>query len=192
MSMFPDSQSRRVQLDYATDDKAVFNFFNAVYAWMAAGVAVTAVVGLICSQNMSIMRAVYSHRGVPVLMILGCFALSFAIRTVALNVSAGAGVALFLLYSAIIGVVFSGIFVIYPVSTLAAAFFLTAGLFAALSIAGFIIKRDLTAMGRILIMCFWALFAGSIVNMFMANSMVDWIITYAILILPPGWQWWDH
>ena len=38
MSQFP--YAKKVELDYATDEKVVFNFFNTVYAWMAVGIAV--------------------------------------------------------------------------------------------------------------------------------------------------------
>jgi hypothetical protein len=34
MSMFPNSQTRPIELEYGADNRAVFNFFNAVYAWM--------------------------------------------------------------------------------------------------------------------------------------------------------------
>jgi FtsH-binding integral membrane protein len=181
MSMYPNSQARKIELEYGTDDRAVFNFFNAVYAWMAVGLAVTAVVGLLCSQNRTILSTIYANRFIPLVILGGAFALSMGIRAVAMNVSAGAGIGLFLLYSAVMGALFSGIFVVYPTTTLVAAFFLTAGLFGVLSVVGFIVKKDLTGMGGILIMCAWALFAGSIVNMFIASTMIDWILTYAIL-----------
>jgi len=179
--MFPESQARRIELEYGTDDRAVFNFFNAVYAWMAVGLAVTAVVGLLIARSQTALQVIYGTKGMPLIIMAGAFALSYAIQVAAMRISAAAGIALFLLYSAMMGALFSGIYIIYPVSTLVSSFFLTAGLFAVLSIAGFVIKRDLGTMGRVLIMCAWALVAGSIVNYFVANTAVDWFLTYGFL-----------
>lgn len=181
MSMFPESQTRRIELEYGTDDKAIFNFFNAVYAWMAVGLAVTAVVGLLISQSQTALQVIYGTKGMPLIIMAGAFGLSYAIQAAAMRISAAAGIGLFLLYSAVMGALFSGIYIVYPVKTLVSSFFLTAGLFGVLSVVGFIVKRDLSGMGRILIMCAWALIAGSIVNYFVANTAVDWFLTYAFL-----------
>ena len=58
---------------------------------------------------------------------------------------------------------------------------MTGGVFGGMSVYGYVTKRDLSRMGSILIMCFWGLFLASIVNMFLANSALDWVITYGVL-----------
>jgi FtsH-binding integral membrane protein len=180
MSMFPDSQSRRVELEYGTDEKVVFNFFNTVYAWMACGLAVTATVAFYVSQNTAIMKALYS-RGIVLAVFLGTAGLAYGIRAAAQHISATVATALFLLYSAVIGAFISFIFIIYPMSTIAAAFVMTGGVFAGMSVYGFMTKRSLTSMGSFLIMCVWGLFLATIVNIFWANNLMSWVITYAVL-----------
>ncbi len=181
MSMYPNP-SRPVELEYGTDDKAVFNFFNTVYAWMSVGLAVTATVAFFVSQNTAVMTALYS-RGVILAFFLGTAGLAYAIRSAARNISATAGTALFLLYSAVMGAFLSFIFIIYPMNTIAAAFIMTGGVFAGMSIYGFVTKRDLTAMGSMLVMCVWGLFLATIVNIFWANNTMSWIITYVVLVV---------
>jgi FtsH-binding integral membrane protein len=106
-----------------------------------------------------------------------------AVQVAAARISWGAAVALFLLYAALIGAMISYIFIIYPMSTLAGAFFMTAGTFGAMSVYGFITKRDLTTMGSILITVFVGVFFASIVNIFLANNALSWLLTYAILAI---------
>jgi FtsH-binding integral membrane protein len=185
MTMYPD-QSRRVELDYSTEDRATFNFFNAVYAWMAVGLAVTGVVGFLVAHSSTALHFVYANRGVYLLLALGAMVVAWTVQSAAMRISAAAGLALFLLYAGIIGMLLSGVFLVYPAVTLGAAFVVTGGAFAATSIYGFVTKRDLTSIGSICIMLFFGLFLASIVNMFLANSALDWIITYGVLVVVIG------
>ena len=177
MSMFPQSESRRYELEYGTDDRAVFHFFNTVYAWMCAGLAVTATVAWLVSQNYALLQVIHT-RGVAVAFLLGSLVVVWSIRSAALRVSAGVGLLLFLLYSALIGLIVSGIFVIYSLQSIAGVFVVTAGVFGGMSIYGFVTKRDLTKLGSFLIMTVWGLFLATLVNIFWANSTLYWIITY--------------
>ena len=58
---------------------------------------------------------------------------------------------------------------------------MTAGVFGGMSVYGFVTKRDLTALGSILIMCVWGLILASLVSFFFASTALEWIIDYAIL-----------
>jgi FtsH-binding integral membrane protein len=177
--MFPNADTRRVELEYSTEDRVLFNFFNTVYAWMAVGLALTGVVAWFVSQNVAILRAVNSPLGL--LIGLGAFVVAMSAQGVAMRVGAAAGTALYLLYAALIGVLISYIFARYPMVTLGSAFLLTAGTFGGMSVYGFVTKRDLTGMGSILVMCVWGLILASVVNIFIASTAFSWMITYAVL-----------
>ena len=179
--MYPNSNVRPIELDYGTDERVVFNFFNAVYGWMAAGLGVTAAVGYFISQSPALMQALFFNRVVIVALALGAWVVAMAAQNVALRVGAAAGIALYLVYATIIGALISGIFLIYPNSTLIGAFVMTAGTFAIMSVYGFIAKTDLTKLGSILIMCVVGLFIASIVNIFLYSEAISWLITYAVL-----------
>ena len=81
------------------------------------------------------------------------------------------------------GALVAGIFLIYPARTLIAAFVLTGGTFGSMSVYGFVTKRDLSGMGSIFIMALWGFIIASLVNFWLANNALSWIITYGILIL---------
>lgn len=182
MTMYPDqSSSRRLDLDYASDDRSVFNFFNAVYAWMAVGLALTAAVAWFVAKTPSLMNVVYANQFVPIAMLLGAFALSWYVQSQIMKLSTGVATALFLVYCSLIGVIISYIFVVYRLDTIGAAFVLTAGTFAVMSIYGFVTKRDLTSIGSFFVMAAFGLFIASLVNVFIASNAFSWIITYAVL-----------
>lgn len=184
MSMYPNSQSRPIELEYGTDNKAVFNFFNAVYAWMAVALAVTAAVGYVVAQS-GIMFGFVKGGGALVLvaMLLGAWGIAWAAQKAAMEIGANVGTVLFMLYAAVIGAMISGIFVIYPMSTLLAAFGMTAGTFGATSLYGYITKRDLSTIGSYLVMAAFGLFFASIANIFIASDALSWVITYAVLFV---------
>jgi uncharacterized protein len=179
MSMFPDSDTRRVGLEYSTEDRALFTFFNTVYAWMAVGLALTGVVAYGTAHYEPLRMVASGPLGLVIG--LGAFVVALAAQSVAMRIGAAAGTALYLLYAALLGVLISYIFTRYPMVTLGSAFLLTAGTFGGMSVYGFVTKRDLTGMGSILIMCVWGLIIASVVNFFFASNAISWLITYAVL-----------
>ncbi|HEY7089476.1 MAG TPA: Bax inhibitor-1/YccA family protein [Tepidisphaeraceae bacterium] len=183
MTMYPDSSSnaRRLELEYGTDDKVVFNFFNAVYAWMAVGLGVTAAVAFGVSQSPALLKFLYANKFLYVAMLLGAWGIAMAVQSVAARISATAATAMFVLYAAVIGAIISFIFVVYPISTIVGAFVMTGGTFGVMSVYGFVTKRDLSGFGSFLIMGAIGLFLASIVNVFLASNAFSWLITYAVL-----------
>ncbi len=184
MSQFPQTRIKPIELAYGTESRAVFNFFNAVYAWMAVALAVTGLVAWYVSRSQAMLSFLYgSGRFTLVALLLGAWGLAIGAQHAALRINAAVGTVLFMLYAACIGAMVSGIFLIYPLETIGASFLVTGGTFAALSIYGYVTKRDLSAMHGILVMLAFGLIFASIVNLFVASSAFDWFLTYGILIV---------
>lgn len=179
MSMFPNA--RRANLDYATDDRTIYNFFNAVYAWMAVGLALTAVVAYGVAHTPALLNLIYAGKFMVIALALGAFAVAWYVQSQIGRISTGLATGLFLLYATLIGAMISWIFIVYRMQTLGAAFLMTAGTFGAMSLYGFVTKRDLTRTGSILVMIAIGLFFASLVNVFFASSALSWFITYAVL-----------
>jgi FtsH-binding integral membrane protein len=181
MSMYPEQSGLRKpwELEYAQDDKVLSKFFNVVYAWMAVGLALTAAVGWFVAPHLP--RLMGRNPALLIVCGLAAFAISMGVQFKFQKLNANLATALFLLYAALIGVCIAYIFLIYPPTVLVSAFVITAGTFAGVSAYGFVTRRDLTRIGGILIMCAWGLFLASIVNIFVASTILDWFITYAVL-----------
>ncbi len=182
MSMYPQSHTRSIELEYGTDNRVVFNFFNAVYGWMAAGLAVTAAVAFVCSQSLAVQQFMASlGYGGVIAMVLGAWAIAWAAQKAALQMNVMLGTLLFMCYAAVIGLLISWIFLVYPLGTLFTAFLITGGTFAAMSVYGFVTKRNLSTIGSYLVMAAFGLIFASIANVFFANGPLSWVITYGIL-----------
>jgi uncharacterized protein len=182
MSRFPNPQnvSRPYEVDYSSigDRSAVASFFNNVYAWMSAGLALTAVVAWYVSTNLALVEWLFGS-GIWIALIIAQLVLVFTISAAVNRLSPSAATALFLLYAALMGLTLSVIFLAYTLPSIAGTFLATAGTFGATSIYGYVTKRDLTRLGSLLFMALIGLIIASVVNIFLANSTLYWIITYA-------------
>lgn len=95
------------------------------------------------------------------------------------RMSLGGAQSAFWVFSGLIGVSMSIIFLIYASTSIAQVFFITAAAFGGLSLYGYTTKKDLSAMGSFLIMGVWGLIIASIVNIFLHSSMMAWIVSVA-------------
>ena len=93
---------------------------------------------------------------------------------------------MFLLYSALTGVTFSILFVVYTKSSIASTFLITAGTFSAVSFYGLTTKRDLTGWGNILFMGLIGIIIASVVNFFMHSSVMSMVISYVGVLIFVG------
>lgn len=157
-----------------------------VYVWMALALTVTGLTSLYVATNESIMYSLFQHNGIVwglfIAELVIVFALSGAIHKMSFMT---AGI-LFVLYSVINGVAFSFIFLAYTMESITSTFLVTAGTFAAMSMVGYFIKKDLSALGKILIMSLIGLIIASIVNIFLQNSTLMWVVSYAGVLIFVG------
>ena len=154
-----------------------------VYLWMAMGLMVTAVVAVIVSSSPFLLGLIFSSPIVLVGLIILELILVLAVSRVAMSVSSGVGLALFFVYAAVNGLTLSVIFLVYDLGSIGLAFITTAVTFGVMSVIGFTTKQDLSRWGGILLMALIGLIIASIVNIFLASSALDWVITYAGILI---------
>ncbi len=99
--------------------------------------------------------------------------LSFRIQ----SMSASSARTMFLIYSAIMGISLSSIFLVYTGGSIARVFFITAASFGALSIFGYTTKKDLSGWGSFLFMGLIGIIIAMIVNMFLGSSALQFAIS---------------
>lgn len=184
MSMYPDQRT----FDYGYADtgertKLLVSFFHQVYLWMSIGLMWTACVSWACA-HVPALRGLMSP-GVMLVAALGAFALSIVTNRIALRSPLGVGLALFIAYATLIGFMLGPIWTVYPINTISLAFVLTGGIFAIMSLVGFVLKMDVTKIQSVLVMIVIGLFIGSIVNFWIASNTYSWLVTYAVVIIFP-------
>lgn len=80
-------------------------------------------------------------------------------------------------FAAVMGLSLSSIFLVYTGTSIAKVFFITAAMFGSMSLYGYTTKRDLTGMGSFLMMGLIGLIIAMVVNIFMASSALDFVIS---------------
>jgi FtsH-binding integral membrane protein len=161
-------------------------FIRRVYAWMFAGLALTSVVALYTAGNPALLKAIFGNRLVLYALLFGELGLVIAISGAINRLSAGAATGLFLLYSALNGVTLASIFMVYTGGSIAATFFVSAATFGAMSVYGYVTKKDLTSWGSFLFMGLIGVIIASLVNMFLHSPMVAWVASVCGVIVFVG------
>ena len=93
---------------------------------------------------------------------------------------------LFVAYSVLNGLTFSVIFLVYTMSSISSVFFITAGTFAAMSFIGYTTRKDLTGLGKILIMALIGIIIATVVNIFIKSSGLMMIVSYIGVLIFVG------
>ena len=107
------------------------------------------------------------------------------------KMSSGMATGLFVLFAIVNGLTLSLIFVAYSLPAIFKTFVITAGVFGAMSVYGYFTTRDLTKIGSYLYMALFGMIILIVVNIFWANSTLDWIISFAGVALFIGITAWD-
>lgn len=158
-----------------------------VYVWMTLALIITGVTAFGVANSPGIISAIYSNSAIMWGLLIAEFALVFGISAAINRLSLATATMLFVLYSAINGVVLSSIFLVYTASSIASVFFITAGTFAVMAFIGYTTKTDLTSMGKILMMAIIGLIIASLVNVFLVKSTgFDLILSYAGVLIFVG------
>jgi FtsH-binding integral membrane protein len=148
-----------------------------VYAWMGAGLAITAFMALITLSSPEVLKAIMGNRLLFYGLMIGELALVFTLSGAINRLSATTATLLFVAYSALNGVTLSIVALVYTANSIASTFVITAGMFGAMSIFGYLTKRDLTSWGSFLFMGLIGVVIASIVNIFVGSSAVSWVIS---------------
>ena len=175
---------RETQLAQAT-------FVSKVYAWMGGALLLTGLVAALTAASPALIETVIGNRIVFYALLFGELGLVWFVTARISTLSGVTATFLFLLYSVLNGLTFSVIFLIYTASSIGSTFFITAATFGVMSLYGYTTKRDLTSMGNLLFMALIGLVIASLVNLFLDNTVLYWITTYAGVLIFVGLTAWD-
>jgi uncharacterized protein len=84
---------------------------------------------------------------------------------------------MFWVFSALMGLSLSTIFLVFTHASIVRVFFITAASFGALSLYGYTTQRDLSGFGAFLIMGLFGIIIASLVNIFLASSMLQFVVS---------------
>jgi hypothetical protein len=170
----------------ASNAERITGFLRVAYGWMAAGLAVTAVVALFMANSPDLVVSLVRNRlafwGIALAQLGLVFYLSARVSRIAPATAAG----LFLGYSALTGVTFSIILLAYTFESVATTFFVCAGMFGAMAAYGTLTRRSLAGMGQFLFMGLIGVVLASIVGIFWQNDAFQFVLSFIGVILFTG------
>ncbi|WCR59798.1 MAG: Inner membrane protein YbhL [Wolbachia endosymbiont of Ctenocephalides felis wCfeF] len=158
------------------------SYLIKVYNYMALALGVTGLVAFLTVFS-GLFQVIYSNPVLPFVVTFSPIALVFYMSYRLQYLSAQSTVTVFFLFSVLMGLSLSHIFIIYTAENIARAFFITSIMFGSMALYGNTTKRDLTNMGSFLIMGIWGLIIASIVNLFLGSGPLHFAISFISVIV---------
>ncbi len=156
-----------------------------VYLWMTLGLAMTGLAAAYVARDLGLVQTIFSGSTIWILIIAEV-ALVWILSARIMSMSFLTAGLMFAAYSILNGVTLSAIFLAYSAEAISTTFFVTAGTFGTMSLLGYVIKRDLSAIGRFLIMALIGILIASVVNIFVGSNALYWGITYLGVLIFAG------
>ena len=156
------------------------------YLWMAMALAITGLTAYVVATNPTLMGLMFQYPNAIWLFFIAEIGLVIALSAAIEKLSLPVATLLFVVYAVLNGVTFSTLFYVYTMGSLASTFFITAGTFGVMSAVGFFIKKDLSSMGKILLMALIGIIIATVVNVFLGSQGLDLIVTYLGVLIFVG------
>ena len=161
-------------------------FLLKVYAWMVGGLMITGVTALAAASSAVLMETIWTNTILRWAVILAPLGMVLAISGTIDRLSPAVASAMFLVYSALVGLMMSVIFLVYEPASIVTTFFVTAGTFGVMSVYGWATKRDLSAMGSFLRMGLIGLILAIVVNWLLASPALYFAISVIGVLIFTG------
>ena len=156
------------------------------YLWMAMALAITGLTAYVVATTPALMGLMFQYPKAIWVFAIAELALVLGLSAAIEKLSLPVATLMFVAYAVLNGVTFSTLFYVYTMGSLATTFFVTAGTFGAMSVVGFFIKKDLSSIGRILIMALIGLIIATVVNIFMQSRGLEILVTYLGVLIFVG------
>lgn len=180
----------RAGVDAAAFDEGLRSYMLRIYNYMASAVALSGIVAFLVAGSPTMSQLLFGTplKWVVMLAPLG-FVMLMSFRFE--KMSKSALMAMFWVFAALMGASMAAILLVFTGASVARAFFIAAAMFAGVSIYGYTTKADLTKFSTFLMMGLIGLIVASLVNIFLASSMLQFVISAAAVLVFCGLTAWD-
>ena len=172
-------------------DVRVTAFLSRVYGWMFLGLLLTAGTAVTVASSPLLIKTLILNRGLLFIMILAQLGLVLYLSVRVEKMAPATAAILFLLYSALVGVTTSTIFLVYTGASIMSAFVVAGGTFGAMAVFGSLTKRSLAGVGQFMFMGLIGLIIASVVNIFLFSNMLNFVISVVGVVVFTGLTAWD-
>lgn len=183
--MTPEQLGAQSAAKTKTYDAGLRAHMSRIYNRMVAGVLVTGLVSWFVANTPALYTAILGNQ---ILFFIIAFA-PLGVIMFGFNPNKMAASKLrisFFVVSVLYGLSFSSIFLAFAGADIARAFFLAAIAFSGLSLFGYTTKKNLDGFGSFLVMGMFGLLALSILNIFIASSLMQNVVAGAGILIFGG------
>jgi FtsH-binding integral membrane protein len=182
---------KSIQQPGVSDAPVAKTFIASVFSWMGIALAISAVTAYVFGNDPAYMSYLINVEkgGLSTLGYVVMFApigfvllMSFGFN----KLSSTALSALFLVYSVIMGMSLSFIFMVYTTGSIYQVFAVSAAMFGIMGAVGYTTKTDLTKMGSLLFMALIGIIIAAVVNIFLRSDGLGYIISFISVIVFTG------
>ena len=186
---YVSSQSKSKEID-----AGLKKYLSNIYAKMAAGVLVTAIVAMVVGSSELLLNLFLGGPQAYLVMFAPLAIIWFGFRPD--KMSSKQLMAAFMGVAVVYGISFASIAVMVSANpafgiAVAKAFFIATAMFAGLSIFGYTTKRNLGPMQNFIVMGIWGIVAASVMNIFFKSPMMDNVIAGVGIVLFGGLTAWQ-
>lgn len=167
------------------------SFISRVLSYMAGALVISGILAYVFGTSPELLQYIVNFEtggmtGLGWVALLAPFGLVLFMGARFTKMSAQTMMLVFVLFSALMGISLSTIFLIYPIGTIYTTFGVTAITFVVMAIVGYTTKTDLTKFGSILMMGLIGIIVAMVVNMFMQSAMMDYLISIIGVLIFTG------
>ena len=147
---------------------------------MTAALALSGFTAYYTANNPVLIKIIFGSGYGFFILALAEIAIVWILSRTIRRISVTGAVFAFITYSVLNGLTLSSIFFYYTGAVIARVFFISAALFAVMTIYGITTKSNIRSAGRYLMMALIG------INIFMRSSMLDWIISIITVVVFSG------
>lgn len=152
------------------------SFMANVFAYMFMALSVSAITAFIFNAKPEWLYPFATNKLLFYFVVFAPIGLSLLIYTRFHKFSVTVIMALFILYSFLVGITLSFVLIIYTQQSIFSCFAAAAVMFGVMALMGYKTDKDLTNFGRLMYMGFIGVFVSCLINFFLQNDTMSYII----------------
>ena len=166
-------------------DQGLRSYMLKVYNYMGSALALSGIVAFAVATSPAMQQVIFGT-GLMWLFVLAPIGLVFFLSAKIATMKASTAQTVFWVFAGMMGISLSSVLLMYTGASVARVFFITAGTFGVMSLYGYTTKKDLTGMGKMMMMGLFGIIIAMVVNIFMQSSAIEFAISVIGVIVFVG------
>lgn len=166
-------------------DEGLRLYMNNIYKYMSFALLITGLIAYITANTPALLKLIF---GTPLSIVIMLAPLFYVIyfSSKIWSMSPEKARNNLWIFSAIMGLSLTSIFLVYTSTSIVRTFFITSATFAGMSLYGYTTKKDLSGVGQFMMMGLIGIIIASIVNIFLKSAGMEFMISIIGVIVFTG------